>query len=160
MRPAHANDTDHDSRSIVATACAGRHAGLASRSDRPRDTHPSRRRLTSRSKCRPALEYPTRDETTCDAAHGSLWTRLSPVEHIPIPMSVINIHAAKTQLSRLVDAAAAGEEIVIARAGKPVARLVPFTAPRAPDAPAAGHPCPAVGAGCTGTPGSQHPRPA
>jgi len=43
-------------------------------------------------------------------------------------MSVINIHAAKTQLSRLVDAAAAGEEIIIARAGKPLARLVPFTA--------------------------------
>ena len=43
-------------------------------------------------------------------------------------MPVINIHAAKTQLSRLVDAAAAGEEIVIARAGKPIARLVPFTA--------------------------------
>ncbi len=39
-------------------------------------------------------------------------------------MQVINIHSAKTHLSRLVDAAAAGEEIVIARAGKPVARLV------------------------------------
>ncbi len=39
-------------------------------------------------------------------------------------MQVINIHSAKTNLSRLVDAAAAGEEIVIARAGKPVARLV------------------------------------
>jgi prevent-host-death family protein len=39
-------------------------------------------------------------------------------------MQTVNIHAAKTQLSRLVDAAAAGEEIVIARAGKPVARLV------------------------------------
>jgi prevent-host-death family protein len=39
-------------------------------------------------------------------------------------MAVVNIHAAKTQLSRLVDQAAAGEEIVIARAGKPVARLV------------------------------------
>jgi prevent-host-death family protein len=46
-------------------------------------------------------------------------------------MPMINIHAAKTQLSRLVDAAAAGEEIVIARAGKPVARLVPFAAPPA-----------------------------
>ena len=44
-------------------------------------------------------------------------------------MSIVNIHAAKTQLSRLVDAAAAGEEIIIARAGKPVARLVPFTPP-------------------------------
>jgi len=39
-------------------------------------------------------------------------------------MPVVNIHAAKTHLSRLVDQAAAGEEIVIARAGKPVARLV------------------------------------
>ena len=38
----------------------------------------------------------------------------------------INIHAAKTHLSRLVDRAAAGEEIVIARAGKPVARLVAY----------------------------------
>jgi prevent-host-death family protein len=44
-------------------------------------------------------------------------------------MSVINIPAAKTNLSRLIDAAAAGEEIVIARAGKPVARLVPFIEP-------------------------------
>lgn len=41
-------------------------------------------------------------------------------------MPTVNIHAAKTQLSRLVDAAAAGEEIIIARAGRPVARLVPF----------------------------------
>ncbi|HET7585228.1 MAG TPA: type II toxin-antitoxin system prevent-host-death family antitoxin [Gemmatimonadaceae bacterium] len=39
-----------------------------------------------------------------------------------------NIHEAKTHLSRLVDAAAAGEEIVIAKAGKPVAKLVPVSA--------------------------------
>jgi len=39
-------------------------------------------------------------------------------------MSVVNVHAAKTHLSRLLDAAAAGEEVIIARAGKPVARLV------------------------------------
>ncbi|HEY5299402.1 MAG TPA: type II toxin-antitoxin system Phd/YefM family antitoxin [Acetobacteraceae bacterium] len=39
-------------------------------------------------------------------------------------MPTVNIHAAKTQLSRLVDDAAAGEEIIIARSGKPVARLV------------------------------------
>ena len=44
-------------------------------------------------------------------------------------MQTVNIHAAKTHLSRLVDAAANGEEIVIARAGKPVARLVPLAAP-------------------------------
>lgn len=41
-------------------------------------------------------------------------------------MPTINIHAAKTQLSRLVDEAAAGNEVIIARAGKPVARLVPL----------------------------------
>jgi prevent-host-death family protein len=44
-------------------------------------------------------------------------------------METINIHAAKTQLSRLVDAAAAGEEVIIARAGKPVAKLVPLSGP-------------------------------
>ncbi len=41
-------------------------------------------------------------------------------------MQTVNIHAAKTHLSRLVDAAAAGEEILIARAGRPIARLVPL----------------------------------
>lgn len=41
----------------------------------------------------------------------------------------VNIHEAKTHLSRLVDRAAAGEEIVIARAGKPLARLVAYEAP-------------------------------
>ena len=38
-------------------------------------------------------------------------------------MQTVNIHHAKTHLSRLVDEAAGGREIVIARAGKPVARL-------------------------------------
>ncbi len=41
----------------------------------------------------------------------------------------VNIHEAKTHLSRLVDRAAAGEEIVIARAGKPLARLVAYVPP-------------------------------
>lgn len=41
-------------------------------------------------------------------------------------MQTVNIHAAKTQLSRLIDAVEAGEEVIIARAGKPVARLVAF----------------------------------
>ncbi len=39
-------------------------------------------------------------------------------------MQQINIHQAKTQLSRLVEEAAKGEEIIIAKAGKPMARLV------------------------------------
>jgi prevent-host-death family protein len=43
-------------------------------------------------------------------------------------MQTVNLHAAKTHFSRLVDAAAAGEEIIIAKAGKPVAKLVPLTA--------------------------------
>lgn len=38
----------------------------------------------------------------------------------------INIHQAKTHLSRLIERVEAGEELVIARAGRPVARLVPF----------------------------------
>ena len=37
----------------------------------------------------------------------------------------VNIYDAKTQLSALLDKAVAGEEIVIARAGKPLARLTP-----------------------------------
>lgn len=41
-------------------------------------------------------------------------------------MSTVNIHAAKTHLSRLVDEAAAGEDVVIAKAGKPLVRLVPL----------------------------------
>lgn len=41
-------------------------------------------------------------------------------------MSTVNIHQAKTQFSRLVDLAASGEEIIIAKAGKPVARLIPY----------------------------------
>lgn len=45
-------------------------------------------------------------------------------------MQTVNIHAAKTHLSRLVDEAAAGKEIIIARAGKPVAKLVSLTAPQ------------------------------
>lgn len=41
-------------------------------------------------------------------------------------MTTVNIHAAKTHLSRLVDQVASGAEIIIAKAGKPVARLVPI----------------------------------
>jgi prevent-host-death family protein len=43
-------------------------------------------------------------------------------------MKTVNIHAAKTHLSRLVEEAAAGEEILLAGAGRPVARLGPLAA--------------------------------
>ena len=44
----------------------------------------------------------------------------------------VNIHEAKTQFSKLVEQAAAGEEIVISKAGKPMAKLVPYTPTLAP----------------------------
>ena len=45
-------------------------------------------------------------------------------------MQTLDIHAAKTHFSQLVDAAAGGETIIIAKAGVPVAKLVPITAPK------------------------------
>lgn len=47
----------------------------------------------------------------------------------------VNLYEAKTRLSRLVDGASAGEEIVIAKAGKPKARLVPLEPPKPPRKP-------------------------
>ena len=41
-------------------------------------------------------------------------------------MTIVNIHAAKTHFSQLLERVARGEEVVIAKAGKPVARLVPM----------------------------------
>ena len=46
----------------------------------------------------------------------------------------VNVHEAKTHLSRLLERVEAGEEIIIARAGRPVARLLP-AAPAAARAP-------------------------
>jgi prevent-host-death family protein len=40
---------------------------------------------------------------------------------------IVNIHEAKTHLSKLLDEVAAGHEVIIARAGKPVARLAALT---------------------------------
>ncbi|AUB79630.1 type II toxin-antitoxin system Phd/YefM family antitoxin [Candidatus Thiodictyon syntrophicum] len=44
--------------------------------------------------------------------------------------TVLNLYQAKTLLSELVDRAAGGEEIVIAKAGRPLAKLVPLCSPR------------------------------
>jgi prevent-host-death family protein len=49
-------------------------------------------------------------------------------------LAQVNLYEAKTQLSRLVDRAAAGEEIVIAKGGRAMARLVPLAAGAAPRA--------------------------
>ncbi len=45
-------------------------------------------------------------------------------------MKQVNVHEAKTHLSKLLDEVAAGEEIILAKAGKPVARIVPISARR------------------------------
>jgi len=44
--------------------------------------------------------------------------------------SIVNVHDAKTHFSKLLDRAHAGEEIILAKAGKPYARLVPLEKPR------------------------------
>src|SRR5262245_36503602 len=59
--------------------------------------------------------------------------RLSPgtlVRQEPT-MRTVNMHEAKTHLSRLVDAAAKGEPFIIARAGKPLVKVVPLDPPAA-----------------------------
>jgi prevent-host-death family protein len=50
-------------------------------------------------------------------------------------MKTVNMHEAKTHLSRLIEDVAAGEEVIIARNGKPVARLLPVIARSRPRLP-------------------------
>jgi len=45
-------------------------------------------------------------------------------------MPLVNIHETKTRLSKLLEQVQSGEEIVIAKAGRPIARLVPYTPPK------------------------------
>jgi prevent-host-death family protein len=47
-------------------------------------------------------------------------------------MRTVNIHEAKTHRSKLVDDASRGKEVIIAKAGKPMARLVPLASSRKP----------------------------
>lgn len=49
--------------------------------------------------------------------------------------AIYNLYEAKTSLSKLVDRAAAGEEIIIAKAGKPMARLTAFPSRHEPRVP-------------------------
>jgi len=50
-------------------------------------------------------------------------------------MAVYNVHEAKTHLSRLLALVEAGEEIVLSRAGAPIAKIIPFRPPRPPRVP-------------------------
>jgi antitoxin (DNA-binding transcriptional repressor) of toxin-antitoxin stability system len=45
-------------------------------------------------------------------------------------MTIVNVYDAKTQLSKLIEMAAGGNDVVIARGGKPVARLTRLDAPK------------------------------
>lgn len=45
-------------------------------------------------------------------------------------MKSVNVHEAKTHLSRLIEAAAAGEPFIICKAGKPMVKVVPLDAPQ------------------------------
>lgn len=50
-------------------------------------------------------------------------------------MKISNIHEAKSQLSKLIESALAGEEIVIAKAGKPLVKLIPYQEDKKPRTP-------------------------
>ncbi len=55
-------------------------------------------------------------------------TKLSLINELSeaYPVDIVNVHEAKTHLSRILERVAAGEEVIIAKAGKPVAKLVPL----------------------------------
>ncbi len=48
-------------------------------------------------------------------------------------MLQVNIHEAKTHLSKLVDRVVGGESFIIAKAGKPIAKVIPYDAPKKPN---------------------------
>ena len=50
-------------------------------------------------------------------------------------MEIINIHNAKTNLSKLVEQVLHGKEVIIGRSGKPVAKIVPYEEPAVPKKP-------------------------
>lgn len=50
-------------------------------------------------------------------------------------MKVVNIHEAKTTLSQLLESVLAGEDVVISKAGTPLARLIPYHTQKKPRSP-------------------------
>ena len=59
------------------------------------------------------------------------------VDLTKLSQMLVNVHEAKTHLSRLLERVANGEEIIIGKAGKPVARLVPYRPASQPREPGA-----------------------
>jgi len=60
-------------------------------------------------------------------AHQNHLKRLSALLKIFLPMQQLNIYEAKTHFSQLLESVSKGESVVIAKSGKPIARLVPFS---------------------------------
>src|SRR5699024_10216348 len=63
---------------------------------------------------------------------NTLFVKLSRLDQGNYAMRTVNIHEAKTQLSKLVNDAASGESFVIAKAGKPLVRVSPLDVPTEP----------------------------
>ena len=57
------------------------------------------------------------------------WTKSDELSSVERAMDTYNIHEAKTHLSKLVEKAAKGEAFVIAKAGRPMVKVVPLDAP-------------------------------
>jgi prevent-host-death family protein len=72
---------------------------------------------------------------TEEAAERSIGQGWSTLGDPPVSEVIYNIYEAKTSLSRLVDRASKGEEIILSKAGKPLAKLVPFHRPSEPRQP-------------------------
>ena len=87
----------------------------------------ARRRLTTPERQRDlseTLNDPPQDGKEVAATIDPLTCRLDQAgRREDLLMTVVNVHDAKTQLSKLIEKAAAGNDVVIARGGKPVARL-------------------------------------
>lgn len=66
---------------------------------------------------------------------ATFWPSLTDFSKSTMSKTVFSLYEAKTSLSKLVDRAAAGEEIVIAKNGKPMAKLVGVPQPRLPRKP-------------------------
>jgi prevent-host-death family protein len=82
------------------------------------------------SMCMPAAQKTAASRQPPTWKPASFWLNRHLTAHIDQTrlghMKMVNIQAAKTHLSRLVEEAAKGEEIVLAKAGKPIARLVAY----------------------------------
>ena len=67
--------------------------------------------------------------------HGENISKLTFANSMESTVRIVNIHAAKAHLSRLLEQVQSGEDVVIAKAGTPIVRLVPYVTPKRKIAP-------------------------